>query len=249
MATDFEDPRVTLRFQDASKYVAECDAAAFDVVIVDSSDPNDGPASVLFTADFYRNLARVLKPGGIVCTQVRAKPRAAAAAARHTMNAAAASHFLCPAPPRCARLCAQGECQWLSLPLIKDVLTKAKDFFPSVDYAYTCTPTYPCGQIGFLLCYKSSDPEYVRSARRAVPDDVAKRLRYYSPAMHKASFLLPRFAEEELAALRPRGRTGHSAWDYAAYTAILVGAGLLGGAVASWLGAKPAAVADAARRR
>ena len=80
MATDFEDPRVTLRFQDASKYVAECDAAAFDVVIVDSSDPNDGPASVLFTADFYRNLARVLKPGGIVCTQVRAKPRAAAAA-------------------------------------------------------------------------------------------------------------------------------------------------------------------------
>ena len=72
MATDFDDPRATLRFEDAAKYVAECEPAAFDVVIVDSSDPNDGPASVLFTADFYRNLARVLKPGGIVCTQVRA---------------------------------------------------------------------------------------------------------------------------------------------------------------------------------
>lgn len=75
MATDFEDPRLTLRFEDAAKFVADCEASAFDVVIVDSSDPNDGPASVLFTADFYSNLARVLKPGGIVCTQVSSRTR------------------------------------------------------------------------------------------------------------------------------------------------------------------------------
>lgn len=136
----------------------------------------------------------------------------------------------------------QGECQWLNLSLIKSVLKKAKDFFPNVDYAYTCTPTYPCGQIGFLLCYKSSDPEYVRSQRRPVPADMAKRLRYYSPAMHKAAFALPRFAEDDLATLRPRTRTSHSPLEYATYAAILVGAGLAGAALATWLGgAKSAA--------
>ena len=203
MATAFDDARLTLRFEDAAAFAGSAEAASFDVIIVDSSDPNDGPANSLFTPAFYKNLARILKPAGIVCTQ--------------------------------------GECQWLNLGLIKEVLRKAKDFFPSVDYAYTCTPTYPCGQIGFLLCYKSSDPEYVRSPRHSVPEDVAKRLRYYTPAMHKAAFLLPRFAEDDLAALRPRGRAGHTGLEYLSYAAILAAAGLAGAGLAVWLGgAKPA---------
>ena len=127
MATDFDDARLTLRFEDAAAYAAAAEPASYDVVIVDSSDPNDGPANSLFTPAFYGNLARILKPGGIVATQ--------------------------------------GECQWLNLELIKEVLRKAKDHFPAVDYAYTCTPTYPCGQIGFLLCYKSSDRACLRCCR------------------------------------------------------------------------------------
>lgn len=30
-----------------------------------------------------------------------------------------------------------------------------KGIFPVVSYAYTCIPTYPGGQIGFLLCSKN----------------------------------------------------------------------------------------------
>lgn len=30
-----------------------------------------------------------------------------------------------------------------------------KALFPVVDYAYTCIPTYPTGQIGFMLCGKN----------------------------------------------------------------------------------------------
>ncbi|RYG48861.1 hypothetical protein EON67_07195, partial [archaeon] len=116
MATSFEDPRVTLLFDDAAKYIAD-KKNEFDVIIVDSSDPNEGPATSLFTPEFYKNLSEALKEGGIVCTQ--------------------------------------GECMWQNMKLITEVLNKAKAYFPVVDYAYTCVPTYPSGQIGFLVCSKS----------------------------------------------------------------------------------------------
>ena len=45
----------------------------------------------------------------------------------------------------------QGECLWLHLPLITTVLHACTEMFPSVDYAYTTVPSYPSGQIGFIL--------------------------------------------------------------------------------------------------
>lgn len=48
-------------------------------------------------------------------------------------------------------ICMQGECMWLHLQLIAKLLRDARQLFPTVDYAYTCIPTYPCGQIGFVL--------------------------------------------------------------------------------------------------
>lgn len=47
-------------------------------------------------------------------------------------------------------LCA-GECLWTDLPLIKKVMAGARCLFPEVRYAYTTIPTYPCGQIGFVV--------------------------------------------------------------------------------------------------
>jgi spermidine synthase len=49
-----------------------------------------------------------------------------------------------------------GECIWLDLPLIKEVLGFSRELFPSVAYAYLSIPTYTCGTIGFFLC--SVDP-------------------------------------------------------------------------------------------
>ncbi|XP_043919549.1 spermidine synthase-like [Protopterus annectens] len=52
-------------------------------------------------------------------------------------------------------LCCQAECQWLHLELIKEMKHFCKSLFPAVDYAYCTIPTYPSGQIGFLLCSKN----------------------------------------------------------------------------------------------
>ncbi|KAI5892574.1 spermine synthase [Schizophyllum commune H4-8] len=86
----------------------------------------------------------------------------------------------------------QSECLWLHLPLIKDVVSMARDIFPVVEYAYTTIPTYPSGQIGFLVCSKDADGD-LRSPARAVPGTA-----YYNADVHRAAFVLPEFARSVL---------------------------------------------------
>ncbi len=62
------DPRAEVVVGDAIHYVFEAPTGGFDAVIVDSTDPA-GVGEVLFTADFYRECARVLAEGGVVVTQ------------------------------------------------------------------------------------------------------------------------------------------------------------------------------------
>ena len=61
------DSRFDLVIADGMKFVAETDRR-FDVVIVDSTDPQ-GPGAVLFTEEFYAGVKRCLKPGGVMVTQ------------------------------------------------------------------------------------------------------------------------------------------------------------------------------------
>ncbi|MBP5859081.1 polyamine aminopropyltransferase [Marivibrio halodurans] len=63
----FDDPRLELVIADGCRFVKETEKR-FDVVIVDSTDPI-GPGEVLFTAEFYADCKRCLKPGGVVVTQ------------------------------------------------------------------------------------------------------------------------------------------------------------------------------------
>ena len=92
-------------------------------------------------------------------------------------------------------LCTQGECMWNNLPMITELVTDAQRLFSQVKYAYTTVPTYPSGQIGFLLC--TDTPEAAQAVDRPVREHPAEAsLRYYSKAMHAASFVLPRFAEQ-----------------------------------------------------
>lgn len=66
-AADLDDPRVELAFGDGIAYVAGHEAE-FDAVLVDAPDPV-GPAAGLFGAEFYRNAARALRPGGVFSAQ------------------------------------------------------------------------------------------------------------------------------------------------------------------------------------
>jgi len=63
----FDDPRAEILIADGIKFVAET-AEAFDVIIVDSSDPV-GPNEVLFTDAFYADCKRIMSPGAILITQ------------------------------------------------------------------------------------------------------------------------------------------------------------------------------------
>lgn len=63
----FADPRFELIIGDGSGYVRET-ARHFDVVIVDSTDPQ-GPGAALFGREFYTAVKRCLTPGGVLVTQ------------------------------------------------------------------------------------------------------------------------------------------------------------------------------------
>ena len=60
-------PKLDLRFEDGAAFVAK-KQKAFDVIIVDSSDPI-GPATVLFSEKFYKNLFKALKEDGLFVAQ------------------------------------------------------------------------------------------------------------------------------------------------------------------------------------
>ena len=67
LASSFDDPRATVTHADGAEFVKQ-HPAAFDVIIVDSSDPI-GPAEVLFQEQFYAHMKAALKPGGMLVTQ------------------------------------------------------------------------------------------------------------------------------------------------------------------------------------
>lgn len=65
----FDDPRAELVIGDGRKYVEDTERT-FDVVILDITDFLDhGPATRLYTREFYGLVARRLNPGGVVIVQ------------------------------------------------------------------------------------------------------------------------------------------------------------------------------------
>ena len=93
-------------------------------------------------------------------------------------------------------VCTQGECMWLHLDLIQPLLNSIQTFFSSVSFAYSCVPTYPSGQIGFILASKGTCDFKV--ATRPPTADMQKTLQYYTPEMHIAAFSLPAFARRAI---------------------------------------------------
>ena len=76
-------------------------------------------------------------------------------------------------------VCTQGECLWLHGDLIGDTLGMCKKVFVggSVSYAYCTIPTYPSGQIGFVLASKpgvNGETVTFERPRREVPKTKGK---------------------------------------------------------------------------
>ena len=62
------EPRLNLMFRDGLQFVKDAPAGAYDLVIVDSTDP-EGPGEGLFTVAFYRDCYRILSDKGILINQ------------------------------------------------------------------------------------------------------------------------------------------------------------------------------------
>jgi spermidine synthase len=93
-------------------------------------------------------------------------------------------------------VCTQGESIWLHLDIIKPLVDSIKQTFTSVQYAYTTIPTYPSGQIGFIIAGKNSGS--CKKPAREPSQEQQKSFRYYSFEMHQASFVLPAFAKKAI---------------------------------------------------
>ncbi|KAL7565842.1 hypothetical protein ACA910_007402 [Epithemia clementina (nom. ined.)] len=94
-------------------------------------------------------------------------------------------------------VCAQGECLWLHLNLIQPLLSSIATFYETVEYAYTTIPTYPSGQIGFVLASKKNkeEPTGCRVPVRQPSAAMEEQFKYYTTELHSAAFVLPAFAK------------------------------------------------------
>lgn len=86
---------------------------------------------------------------------------------------------------------AQTDNPWFKADLIQKVNKDVKEIFPIVRVYGANIPTYPSGFWTFTLGSKKYDPLEVDETRIPEMDT-----RYYSPRLHKAAFVLPKFVED-----------------------------------------------------
>ncbi len=93
-------------------------------------------------------------------------------------------------------VCTQGESLWLHADLIRPLINSISRNYSTVEYSTVSIPTYPCGQIGMILATKERGS--CKKPARKPTKEQQKELRYYTPAGHEASFILPAFAQREI---------------------------------------------------
>lgn len=86
---------------------------------------------------------------------------------------------------------AQTDNPWFKADLIRQVQRDVKEIFPIVRLYCANIPTYPSGLWTFTMGSKTYDPLQVDESQIA---DIPTK--YYTPALHKAAFVLPRFVAE-----------------------------------------------------
>jgi spermidine synthase len=68
LSSGMDDPKLKLIIGDGIEFVANAPVDAYDLIVVDSSDPV-GPSEGLFSKSFYENVHRCLRPGGLMTAQ------------------------------------------------------------------------------------------------------------------------------------------------------------------------------------
>jgi spermidine synthase len=84
----------------------------------------------------------------------------------------------------------QSEGMFFDRETIRKLFTFNRNIFPILYYYFTMVPTYPSGSIGFSFCSKKYHPIEDLYTKKGIST------RYYTPDIHKASFILPKFMED-----------------------------------------------------
>lgn len=96
-------------------------------------------------------------------------------------------------------VCSQVGTPWTNLDIVCNTFKICKDTFPIAAYGFTTVPTYPTGQIGFVLGSLNKDTNFRQPQQILSKQELNKmNLRYYSSDVHSSAFVVPKFVEDAL---------------------------------------------------
>lgn len=96
-------------------------------------------------------------------------------------------------------IASQGGTAWESIEQVKRTLHICKETFGVAAYAVTSVPTYPTGQIGFVMGSLNNKINFAEPIRIFSDEELNNmEMKYYNDRIHRAAFVLPTFIEKEL---------------------------------------------------
>lgn len=82
---------------------------------------------------------------------------------------------------------------------MKEIVDNCRGQFPVVSYASASVPSYPSGQIGFVIGSLQENTDLAEPIHKFTNNEIDEMgMKYYTSAAHRAAFTLPRYAEKFL---------------------------------------------------
>ncbi|CCF59621.1 hypothetical protein KAFR_0H02120 [Kazachstania africana CBS 2517] len=86
---------------------------------------------------------------------------------------------------------------WLNVNYLQRLTETAREVFTNVKYCSTMVPSYTSGQLGLLVCTMNDQIDLTEPTRFPTTSEQSE-LRYYNKDIHSASFVLPKWVENDL---------------------------------------------------
>ncbi|XP_076679168.1 spermidine Synthase isoform X2 [Andrena cerasifolii] len=97
-------------------------------------------------------------------------------------------------------VCSQAGTAWENLDHVTQTLQHCKAVFPVAAYGIVSVPTYPTGQIGFVLGSSSPETNFKEPKKVFTSSELDQmKMKYYDDEVHRAAFALPRFIGKAIA--------------------------------------------------
>ncbi|XP_068081931.1 spermidine synthase isoform X3 [Anabrus simplex] len=96
-------------------------------------------------------------------------------------------------------VCSQVGTVWGNIEHVVETLRCCQTSFSSAALAYAAVPTYPTGQISFVLGSLDKETVFKEPVYQFTEEQLEDMsLRYYTSDVHRSAFVLPRFAEKAI---------------------------------------------------